>query len=93
MARSIIQSEKECFVCKTTLNLHEHHVFFGTGNRKISERYGMKVWLCQEHHTGRNGVHFDRQLDLLIKTVAQGTFEKEIGNRDEFRRLFGRSYL
>lgn len=93
MARSIIQSEKECFVCKTTLNLHEHHVFFGTGNRKISEKYGMKVWLCQEHHTGRNGVHFDRQLDLLIKTVAQGTFEKEIGNRDEFRRLFGRSYL
>lgn len=93
MARSIIQSEKECFVCKTTLNLHEHHVFFGTGNRKISERYGMKVWLCQEHHTGRNGVHFDRQLDLLIKTVAQGTFEKEIDNRDEFRRLFGRSYL
>lgn len=93
MARSIIQSEKECFVCKTTLNLHEHHVFFGTGNRKISERYGMKVWLCQEHHTGRNGVHFDRQLDLLIKTVAQGTFEKEIGSREEFRRLFGRSYL
>lgn len=93
MARSIIQSEKECFVCKTTLNLHEHHVFFGTGNRKISEKYGMKVWLCQEHHTGRNGVHFDRQLDLLIKTVAQGTFEKEIGSREEFRRLFGRSYL
>lgn len=93
MARSIIQSEKECFVCKTTLNLHEHHVFFGTGNRKISEKYGMKLWLCQEHHTGRNGVHFDRQLDLLIKTVAQGTFEKEIGSREEFRRLFGRSYL
>ena len=39
---SVLQSEKECFVCGTNLNLHSHHIFFGTANRKLSEKYGMK---------------------------------------------------
>lgn len=92
MSKSIIQTEKECFICRTTRNLHEHHIFYGTANRRMSERYGMKVWLCQEHHTGQNGVHFDRQLDLLVKTVAQGVFEEKVGDREKFIEIFGRSY-
>lgn len=93
MAKSIIQSEKECFLCKTTQNLQEHHVFYGTGNRKISEKYGMTVWLCQKHHTGNLGVHFNRKFDVELKVIAQKQFETNCGSREEFIRLFGKSYI
>ena len=91
--KSIIQSEKKCYVCGTTYNLHDHHIFFGTANRKQSEKYGMKVWLCQEHHTGNAGVHFNKGLDLHLKKLAQEHFEAKFGAKNEFRSIFGRSYL
>ena len=91
--KSVIQSEKECFLCGITRELHCHHVFGGVGNRKMSERYGMKVWLCREHHTGNAGVHQNRDLDLIVKEVAQTNFEKKVGSREEFMKIFGRNYL
>lgn len=100
MAKSIIQKEKECFVCRmylgveTKQNLHRHHVFEGTSNRKQSEKYGMTVWLCAPHHNMSNdGIHFNKVLDLKVKEYAQSIFEANLGNRDDFRRIFGRSYL
>lgn len=93
MAKSVIQSEKECFVCGTTYNLHDHHIFFGTANRKQSEKYGMKVWLCQEHHTGSSGVHFNRDLDLHLKKLAQEKFEALYGANTRFIDVFGKNYL
>ena len=90
---SVIQSEKECFICKTTRNLHCHHLYGGNPNRRISEKYGMKIFLCQEHHTGKNGVHFNRELDLKIKRIGQEVYENKFGSREDFMRLFGRSYL
>lgn len=92
MARSVIQHEKECFVCKTRYNLQDHHIIYGTGNRKLSEQYGYKVWLCQEHHTGNNGVHFNKSLDMRLKGIAQTHFETT-HTRDEFIKTFGKSYL
>ena len=91
--KSIIQSEKECFVCGTTYNLHDHHIIYGTSNRKQSEKYGLKVWLCQEHHTGNAGVHFNRDLDLHLKKLAQEHFEAEFGANTSFREVFGKNYL
>lgn len=70
-----------------------HHCYFGTANRKISDKYGFIIPLCQEHHTGDSGVHQYRELDLTFKRMGQEIFEDEIGSRDEFRRLFGKSYL
>ena len=90
--KSILQTEKECFVCKTTYGLEEHHVIGGTANRKQSEKYGLKVWLCHEHHRGNTGVHFNKELDLKIKKIAQSTFERE-HTREEFRAIFGKSWL
>ena len=90
---TVLQEVKECYVCQTTYNLHDHHIFFGTANRKQSEKYGMKVWLCHEHHTGRSGVHFNRELDLHLKKVAQEKFEALYGANKSFREVFGRSYL
>ena len=91
---SVIQQEKECWVCKTTQNLHSHHVFFGSSNRKQSEKLGLKVWLCAYHHNMSNeGVHFNKPLDIKLKTMAQEYYESHIGTREDFRREFGKSYL
>lgn len=91
---SIIQSEKECYVCKSTVGLHCHHILFGSANRKHSERLGLKVWLCYWHHNGSNeGVHMNRALDMYLKEIAQKHFEDVYGDRKEFIKVFGRNYL
>ena len=89
---SAIQSEKCCFVCETTSNIHCHHVFGGVANRKLSEKYGMKVYLCQEHHTGNAGVHFNREMDDKLKKYAQERFEAVYGENTRFEDIFGRNY-
>lgn len=93
MAKSVIQHGKECYVCKTTYNLHDHHIFFGSANRKWSEKFGMKIWLCQEHHTGNAGIHFNKDLDNYVKRIAQERFEALYGANTSFREVFGKNYL
>ncbi len=89
--KSIIQTEKECYVCETTMGLHDHHIFAGK-NRRNSEEYGMKVWLCGKHHNLSNeGVHFNKNLDDEIKKMAQRVFEDTY--EIEFIKVFGRNYL
>lgn len=89
---SILQEEKECIFCGTTLNLQLHHVF-RTPYRNKSEKYGLTVWLCAEHHTGDNGVHgYNTWLDHQLKVMAQQEFES-YHSRDLFIKEFGRSYL
>lgn len=83
--KSIIQKRKECYVCGQVTNLHSHHILFGK-NRRNSEKYGLKVWLCLNHR--KNG----HELDLKLKKIAQRTFE-ETHTREEFISIFGRSYL
>lgn len=91
---SVLQREKECYACGTTYNLHSHHVIYGTANRKKSEKYGFKVWLCAYHHNMSNeGVHFNKPFDLALKAKAQAYFEKHHGSREDFIREFGKSYL
>lgn len=88
----VVKDTEHCMICGSPY-IQIHHVFFGTANRKISDRLGLIVPLCQEHHTGQNGVHFDRQLDLFVKGMAQDAYEKKIDSREAFIRTFGRSYL
>lgn len=95
--KSIIQKHNNhCFVCQIPkgMPLEEHHIFFGTANRKISEKYGLKVPLCYEHHRGTNGVHGKngRQLDIKLKKIAQRKYE-ETHTREEFIKLIGKNYL
>lgn len=92
--KSIIQTEKECFFCKTTLNLHRHHVFGGTGNRKISDQDGCVVYLCADHHTGAQGVHTHREKDLELKRICQRAWmEKNNKTIEDFISRYGKSYL
>ena len=71
MSKSIIQKKKECIICNS-LNAEEHHVFFGTANRKLSEKYGLKVYLCAEHHRGTRGVHGKdgKMVDSYLKQIS-----------------------
>lgn len=89
---SIIQTERKCIVCGSTRGTEVHHLYFGVPGRKNSERYGLKVCLCREHHTGNSGVHQNRELDLKLKRIGQAAFEEQ-HSRDEFMKIFGRNYL
>lgn len=94
MSKSIISNEPECLVCKTTLDLHKHHVFGGNGRRKVSEEYGCWVYLCARHHNmSKAGVHFNKTLDTKLKQECQRAWEARYGDRAVFIRTFGRSYL
>ena len=92
--KSILQNKKESYISGNTYNLEEHHIFFGTANRKISEKQGFKAWLTAEEHRGTYGVHgkFGRNLDLKLKQDAQRKYE-ETHTREEFIKLIGKSYL
>lgn len=81
-----------CFVCGSPY-VEVHHVIYGTANRKLSDKYGLIVPLCHEHHRGQTGVHFKRDLDIHLKKLAQEKFEAKIGARNEFIRVFGKNYL
>ena len=94
MSKSIISNDKKCLLCGTTVNLARHHVFYGSANRKISERDGCWVWLCTRHHNMSDaGIHFDRKFDLEVKRMCQTEWEKQYGNREDFISTFGKSYL
>lgn len=92
MSRSIVQAEKECWFCGSRVTLEEHHIFAGTANRKISEKYGLKVWLCHRHHTGDGGAQYDPEKNLQLKQEAQKAFEKE-HSRELWMKLIRKNYL
>ena len=92
MSASILQSEKECWFCGALAGLEEHHIFAGTANRRISEKYGLKVWLCNKDHTGKDGAQYDPQKNLELKQEAQRKFEA-LYSHDMWMRLIRKNYL
>lgn len=100
MSESIVDNEQVCFICKTPMNLHKHHVFNGTANRKKSEEDGAWVYLCMYHHTGsKTSVHQCQDADEWLKRYTQRIWEKryKVNHEDDARLAFikryGRSYL
>lgn len=93
--KSIITDKKECWVCGTTQGLHEHHIYPGYGRRKISEREGLKLWLCGRHHNlSDEGVHFNPELDKELKILGETIWcEKHGKTPEDFIKLMGRNYL
>lgn len=81
-----------CVVCGSPYICH-HHIFGGVYRRKVSDRYGYIIPLCVEHHTGQNGIHRQRKLDEYWKVRAQEHFEQNIGTRQDFIRIFGKSWI
>lgn len=95
MAKSMIWQEPDrCFECGQQGYLEEHHIFFGAGRRRLSEKAGLKVKLCYLHHRdGKNGVHGqNRELDWKLKKIGQRTYEEKY-SREAFVSMFGKNYL
>jgi len=94
MSKSIISNERYCLVCGSPINIHKHHIYEGTGRRKISEKWGCWCYLCARHHNMSNeGVHFNKTLDLKLKQQCQKAWEYQYGSREEFIESFGKNYL
>lgn len=93
--KSIMQTKKECYICGITIWLEEHHVFEGTANRKLSEKYGLKIYLCHRHHNEPpDGIHFDKWLRDRIKNEAQRKFMEYYNKtKEDFIKIFGKNYL
>lgn len=89
--KSIIQDKKRCFVCKTTLQLEDHHIFGGC-RRKLSEKHGLRVWLCNTHHNQpKTGAHFNKELMNELHIIGQTKFEELYGH-DKFMEVFKKNY-
>ena len=96
---SILQRKNgTCYLCMKLKDdysyhwyLEEHHIFGGP-NRPISEAEGLKVFLCQDCHTGKDGVHRDINKMRFLQQEGQRKYE-ETHSRAQFMKLFGRNYL
>lgn len=91
--KSILQSEKVCYLTGRTDWLERHHIFYGRGIRPLSEKYGLTVYLNHyAHNEPPMGVHHNKEADLALKRAGQKAFEKHYPNLD-FLIIFGRNYL
>lgn len=101
MSKSIMHNKQDgtCYLCMCLngdydrrQNLQEHHAVPGTANRKLSEHWGLKVYLCLQHHTeGRQAVHNNSLIDGMLRKRAQEAFEAE-HSHELWMREFGRNY-
>lgn len=102
MSKSIMHDKRDgtCYLCML-LNgdfdrrtyLEEHHVMNGTRNKKHSEHYGLKVYLCVPHHReGDEAVHKKAETMRLLQRKAQEAFERKYPNLS-FRDIFGKNCL
>ena len=76
--------------------VERHHVFPGVANRKKCEKYGFVAPLRYDLHP--NGTRFrptteNKKIDGYLRRRCQEWYEANIGDREEFRREFGRSWL
>lgn len=94
--KSILEPQRpeECYACGSQGYLEEHHIFYGTANRKQSEAAGLKVHLCLRCHQASGiGVHGgNKELNQWLKQEAQRAYERT-HTRVEFIALIGRNYL
>lgn len=93
MGKSIMQTDRACYICGRLDGLELHHVFGGVANRKISETYGLCVYVCHKHHTDpKEGVQYNKEMNLKLKQDAQLAFQKYYG-RSLWMQLFRKNYL
>ena len=90
---SIIQEDTDyCYECGR-YGTEIHHIFYGSANRKNSEKHNCVVGLCYNHHRGKQGVHnCNKELDMKLKRRAQEAF-MQTHTESEFLAVFGKNYL
>ena len=100
--KSIIQEDREhCFICGRNAHadyfgLEEHHCFEGYGRRALSEKYGLKIYICGDrcHRNGKDSVHKNAKVDRAVKRVAQKVAMRKYGwSIEQFIEKFRKNYL
>lgn len=107
MSKSIMQSVKECYLCRKDASLldfhgdlpskglHKHHVMYGTAGRQQSERLGLWVYLCVKHHNEDHGlyaVHYNKEVNIRLRMDAERAF-LQTHTFDEWMDVFKTNYL
>jgi hypothetical protein len=79
-----------CFVCNH--RYAETHEVFGGNKRQKSIKYKMQIKLCNNHHTGAEGIHRDTLFNFKVKQLYQRKFEDQYSH-ELFMQEFGKDYL
>lgn len=84
-----------CFFCEAPAEC-EHHLIFGNSQRDLADKDGLIVPSCNKHHnTGSipERVHNNPMAEKLSKMLGQAIWESHHGDREAFRKRYGKSYL
>ena len=94
MGKSLLQNDKYCIVCGTSIDIQYHHIYFGVANRRLSDEDGCTCYICMAHHTGILGVHHNRELDIGLKQLCQNAWQEHYNKTtDDFIKRYGKNYL
>lgn len=90
MSQTIVSGDAvdRCYLCKRYGRMQVHHCLHGS-RRRAADAYGLTVHLCPLCHTL---LHDHGVNDLYLEQTAQAAFERE-HSREEWMRIFGKSYL
>lgn len=90
-----IMPESDMYKTERFSNSARHEIFFGNGNRKLSIKHGLVVFLTHDmHNMSDKGVHFNHVFDLWLKKKGQKAAMEYYGwSIEDFRREFGKNYL
>ncbi len=93
------REESYCYLCAylhgdySDKYTEEHHALHGTANKRLAEKYGLKVNLCIYHHReGIEAVHLNDDIDKVLQKKAQLKFE-QVYPELSFMSIFGINYL
>lgn len=75
--------------------LSRHEVFFGRKNRQLSIKYGLIIFLEDKmHNMSDKGIHFNKNFCEEVQKIGQKAFMEYYNKtKEEFREIFGKSYL
>jgi len=98
--KSIMHDKRDgtCYLCMAAGDysrqtcLEEHHCIHGTANRQLSERWGLKVYLCPAHHRHLHSDRDGRIADVYCQMAAQRAFTSRYPDKD-FKAIFGRNII
>lgn len=101
-----MSTRKECYLCRKkadaigwtdelpSTGLHKHHIVFGTANRKVSDYFGLWVWVCADkhHEHGDESPHQNRKVALMLIDDAKKAFIERYG-AERWREEFGKEFV
>lgn len=91
MRFSILTKDMDhCYLCGA-IRHSIHEIYFGK-NRVNSMKWGCCVPLCLNHHTGKDGVHNNHQVDIMLKQHCQLKF-REVYPDIDFLSIFHKNYI